>query len=175
MGALARMLPEVETPWDTIPDDLLVTVASFLHTPNDLLNYTAACHRTLALPTDHLWRALCETRWNAWPRYALTAERNAWFTQHQPDLGWRARYRHVEADAARTSITIAELVSHHWFFNFSPSTGGQGRLTLKQARFTDKKLILPGSGYPALGYELVEEEIEGSEVGGAGCPRLTPS
>ena len=41
------MPPEVETPWDTLPDDLLVSVASFLETPNDLLNYTAACHRTL--------------------------------------------------------------------------------------------------------------------------------
>jgi hypothetical protein len=43
----AGMVPDVETPWDTLPDDLLVTVASFLDTPNDLINYTSACHRTL--------------------------------------------------------------------------------------------------------------------------------
>jgi len=69
----------------------------------------------------------------------------------------------VAADAARTSITIAELVHHHWFFNFSPSAGGQGRLTLRQARFTDQQVFL--TGYPALPYELVEEQMEGGEVG----------
>ena len=39
-------------------------------------------------------------------------------------------------------------------------------MTLKQARFSDQmRLLLLDSGYPPLDYELVEEEIEGSEVG----------
>ena len=112
-------------PLDELPDELLVAVASFLAAPHDLLDFSAACRRTSALPTNHLWRALCAQRWAPWPRYELTTDREAWLAVQHAGLDWRARYRHFEADAARTLITLDEMRGLSWHFNFTAAAGGR--------------------------------------------------
>ena len=138
--------------WDDLPDELQVAVAAWLSAPRDLLQLGATCHRAHGLPTDDLWRSICAARWAAWPSYALTPQREAHLAQRHPTMGWKARYRHFEADARRQHITQEELRELGWHFNFTPFAGGRGRATLKQARFTATKLHVPS--YPPLDYQL---------------------
>ena len=168
------------SPISELPDELLVACAAFLDFPRDLLNFGESHKRANALPTDHLWREFCVRRWAAWPRYALTQAREAALDAQFPGASWRNKYRHCEADAARTMITAEEIKELHWHFNFTAPAGGRGRSTLKQARFSATSLFVPG--YPPLEYHLVplpgpeaeggyeEEDLEdvSAEGGGSG-------
>ena len=157
-GALALAALRTETAHgsdmglDELPDELHVAVAAFLPTPRDLARFCATNKRATGYNTHQLWRRLCAARWADWPRYALTPAREAWLAEQHATLDWRGRYRHFEADASRTILTLEEMKSLNWHFNFTATAGGRGQATLKEARFTSK-LIVPG--YPPLDYHLV--------------------
>ena len=61
--------------FSVLPAELVVAVAASLACPRDLLAYCAACRRLRDLPVDHLWRGLCVVRWEPWPYYRLTTDR----------------------------------------------------------------------------------------------------
>ena len=145
-----------------LPDELIVQVASNL-APSGLLRLLASCRRLHSLPTDALWKAFCEARWEPWPRYRLSAERVRWLdAQETLPRAWIGRYRHFEADALRTEISAAELIELSWNFNFTPQAGGRGRESLVPARFSDAHLHVPG--YPPLPYAL--RSGSGASTGG---------
>lgn len=137
---------------DSLADELWVSIAAFLPAA-DLLRFGSACRRAHGLPTDALWRALCEKRWAGWPHYKLSPAREAWLEERLPATTWCARYQHTETDAARTTMTHEDVCSLNWHFNFTPSAGGQGKKSLMKASFSETQLFIPE--FAPLDYQLV--------------------
>jgi len=107
------------SPFDRLPDDLILSVAQWLD-PRALLRFGACARRMHGLPTEALWRSLCTARCEATPRFRLTPEREQWLLNHvQPD--WVARYRFSLREILRTTITTEELQTFNWHFNFTPA------------------------------------------------------
>ena len=137
---------------DTLVDELLLEVASCLPAPG-LLQLQATCHRMRALPTAPCWRSLCAAEWDARPRFRLTPARELWLRQNLP-LSWKERFEWFERDARRRTITLTELTTLRWFFNFTLSAGGRGEESRCEVRFTEDHLHVPG--YPPLPIELID-------------------
>ena len=97
-----------------LPDELLLAVSAFLDLPRDLLAFQAVGIRHRALPSADLWRLLCTARWQRWPRYRLTEARERWLEEHFPATTWMERYRVMELDTARSTLTHEELQSLCW-------------------------------------------------------------
>lgn len=136
------------------PDDLVLGACAYLQ-PADLLAVSSSCPRLAALPLGLTWRAAYARRTAAWPMYALTPDREAALeaSEATAQLDWKRRYGWVCWEAQRTVLTEAELGSMRWLFNFTARAGGRGRATLKEARFANSNLMLPG--FPPLPYTLV--------------------
>ncbi|KAL1524395.1 hypothetical protein AB1Y20_019290 [Prymnesium parvum] len=133
-----------------LPDELLMAIMSALP-PLALLRFHSVCSRLTAIPVDSLWRTFCIEKWQRWPQYALSVERELWL--HANVRGtWKDRYRFFEADMARTTLTEDELSSIEWWFNFKSAAGGLGELTLREARFRKGLLLL--AGYAPLPFVL---------------------
>ena len=153
------------SPFERLPDDLILSVAQWLD-PRALLRFGACARRMHGLPKEALWRSLCTVRCEATPRFRLTPEREQWLLNHvQPD--WVARYRFSLREIIRTTITTEELQTLNWHFNFTPAAGGRGRATLVRARFTKTHVVLPN--YPPLPYMLhMPSEVEAAANEGEG-------
>jgi hypothetical protein len=143
----------------SLPDTLIVTVASFLPA-KDLCKFEMVDKRTNRhIDKGHLWKKLCVDRWKNWPRYKLTSSRMEWIENHLHHLDWKNRYKWVEEDVARTRITWEELESLDWFFNFTPVAGGRGQETLRKCQFQQGFLFL--SQFLPMPYRL--EVVEGTQ------------
>ena len=136
---------------DTMLDELLLEVATCLDAPG-LLDLQATCRRLRALPTDPCWAKLCEAEWQPRPRFRLTPARELWLRQNLP-LTWRERYEWFQIDARRKVISVTELTTLRWWFNFTPAAGGRGESSRCEAHFTVTHLHVPG--YPPLPIELI--------------------
>ena len=62
----------------------------------------------------------------------------------------------MEGDVTRTRITVEELESRRWHFNFTPEAGGRGAATLRTCSFRGDSMCVPG--FPPLRFRLVDSE-----------------
>lgn len=160
---LATIAKIMEAQWEAslqlgiegLPDEIWLAVGQTLR-PHDLLSLCATCNRANQLDTNSLWRALCALCWEEWPMYRLTSAREAWLDANDStrELTWKKRYQLFQADAKRTVIMPEELQQLPWHFNFTPQAGGRGRHSLKQVRFSSRKIYVPG--YPPLDFFLFD-------------------
>ena len=139
-----------------LPEDLVLAVAQWL-TPRGLLNLCASSKRMAMLPTQEIWHKLCVSRCEAFPRYRLTQEREAWLQAHLPTANARGWYQYMEQELNRSQISQEELEGLTWHFNFTPNAGGRGRRTLARARFSHTHIYLPS--FPPLPYMLHTPEV----------------
>jgi hypothetical protein len=160
------------------PDDLVLGAYAYLQ-PADLLAVSSSCPRLAALPLGLLWRAAYARLTAAWPMYALTPEHETALdaAEATAQIDWKRRYGWMCREAQRTVLTEAELGSMRWLFNFTARAGGRGRATLKEARFVDSNLMLPG--FPPLPYTLVpisgaQVPRDDAEADGRGLPAFVP-
>ena len=139
--------------FDGFPDELVLGACSYMQ-PQDLLAASSTCQRLAALPVDRIWRDAYAHLTIAWPMYALTPERELALNSAEStaQLSWKRRYFWVPREAQRVVLTEAEMSSLRWLFNFTAHAGGQGLATLKEARFVNSHLLLPG--FPPLPYAL---------------------
>lgn len=138
---------------DLVPDDLILITLSFVDA-TDLGSFQSTCSRYRNLHNvDDLWRALCKRRWKDWPLYASNERLNA--EDNCERSLWRQRYRWVTEDYRRTSISLPELESLAWNFNFLPWAGGspngQSRAYFLHRRLYILKYLWM---YPLLPYNL---------------------
>ena len=162
-GGDAEMAGEVVL--EDLQDELLLEIAAKLPAAS-LLAFQATCRRARRLPTQPLWRALCAARWASRARFALTPAREKWLAVNMP-LSWRDRYAYFEHDARRNRLSVHELLTLRWFFNFRGVAGGSGAYTRAEARFvnaseapwaTSGECVLEVPNYPPLTAFLVEAE-----------------
>ena len=140
---------------DQLPVDLLSHCLAQLPDARSLVRACAVSSRWRTLASNDMWKELCRARWEDWPPYRLSSEKERQLLA-AGSIDWRERYRFVEADVRRSTITNEEMTSLPWFFNFTPQAGGRGRHTMKRAQFTPppmSKLIVPG--YPPLDWVLL--------------------
>ena len=105
---------------------------------------------------DSLWRKRCCARWQNWPRYRLTDERDRALAERFPSFTWKEKYLWAEKDSIRTTLTKNELEGLGWYFNFTASAGGREDESLTHANFRDGSLHLIGMPhYPPMPYRLV--------------------
>ena len=142
---------------DGLPEELVLHVAVALDALS-LTMFQQTCTRAVALDTSLAWRRICEERWQDKPRYALTPERQTWLRINLP-LSWQQRYLFFERDSKRVTLSLSELSTFGWVFNFTKPAGSQGKESRRRARFEDSgeqmgtgRLFL--AGYPALPYVL---------------------
>jgi hypothetical protein len=152
---------EIEEPasgWASLSDDILCSSLAPYFDAQDLLSIPCLSRRLRASDAnlDPLWRKHCQRRWQHWPRYRLTDERDNELAERFPMYTWKQKYLWAEKDAMRTTLTKNELESLGWYFNFAPSAGGREDETLTRAVFRSGSLHLIGMPqYPPMPYRLV--------------------
>lgn len=147
--------------------------------PEDLLAVSSTCQRLAALPLEKIWRATYIRLTAEWPMYALTPDREGALDSAEAtaQLSWKCRYFWVRTEAQRVVLTEAEMGSLQWLFNFTAHAGGQGSATLKEVRFMNSHLLLPG--FPPLPYALMRlpniEQLPHADTTGAHDQNKPPS
>ena len=145
--------------WASLSEDILCSSLAPYFDAQTLLNLPCLSRRLRAFGDenlDPLWRKRCRTRWQNWPRYRLTEERDRELAERFPSYNWKKKYLFIEKDAKRTTLAKDELESLGWYFNFTPAAGGREDETLTRAIFRDGSLHLIGMPhYPPMPYRLV--------------------
>mmetsp|Transcript_42351 Transcript_42351/g.128469 ORF Transcript_42351/g.128469 Transcript_42351/m.128469 type:complete len:236 (-) Transcript_42351:638-1345(-) len=146
-------IDEIFSPFDytspaSIPDDLILRVASYLPAPALASFQLSSCrlHRLVDEADRCLWRRLCERRWDRWPLYRLKPSRLAWMDAElgpadEAASNWRRRYMWAERDVRRRTTSLSELEGLNWFFNFTDSAGGKGGESLSRCHFTNDAVL----------------------------------
>lgn len=135
-----------------LPDELVVAVVRFLGA-RDLMRWGRVYKKATALPVDDIWRDIAAARWDKWPRYKLTAEREEKLNISFDSVSWRDRYLYFEFETRRCSLGAPELETMSFHFNFTPPAGGRGQESLRGAYFSKGSLFIPE--YPPLPYILL--------------------
>lgn len=111
---------------------------------------------------DAVWCHLCEQCWRGKSaRYRPTPERARGLTATKRGR-WRDHYRDAAEEGRRGRLRPEELAELRWAFNFTPTAGGLGSLTMQFVEFRPRE---PGSpvgnllmqGYLPLLYALSDD------------------
>jgi hypothetical protein len=140
----------------SLTEELLLQVAEFLPA-EDVLRFQSVSKETNQLNTDKLWKKLCETRWNPWPRYRLTEARGKDLDEQMPNTSWKDRYMAIEQDATRTELRESDLHNLRWYLCFVLSgIRGEGRSDHMPVRFLPCNIVMVPQ-YPPLTYQIIQE------------------
>ena len=137
-----------------VPDAVLLSVAFYLD-GDDLMRLELISKKIRGLNESldrEVWQELCHRRWMAWPRYRWKNLQES--HHHLTNKTWKQKYLWVEADYSRTRITMGELETSHWYFNFTPEAGGRGSETLTRCFFERGWMLV--DGWPPLKCQLVD-------------------
>ncbi len=140
----------------TVPDAILLDIASYLD-GTDLMQFELISNKFRSLNDSldkEVWQQICHKRWMAWPRYRWKNLQES--HRHLIRKTWKQRYLWVEMDYSRTRITVEELETSQWYFNFTPEAGGRGSETLTRCFFGRGFMIV--FGWPPLRCRLVDDE-----------------
>lgn len=138
-----------------VPDTMLLAVALYLD-GTELMCFERVSKKIRGLKDkldEVAWQAVCHRRWRGWPRYRWTNLQQS--HQHINSKTWKQRYLWVERDFERTRITVEELETRLWYFNFTTEAGGRGSETLRKCSFGGGAMHVPD--FPPLHYWLVDD------------------
>jgi len=149
------MADEIGTPFHSLTEELLLHVSSFLPA-RDLLQFQSTCKDVSDLDTDSLWNDLCVKRWQNWPRFRLTPQRQQALDEVHACGTWQQHYVATEAEATRTQLRESDLQDLKWYLSFVLSgIRGEGRSDHMAVLFNrENKLFVPG--HPPLDYRIVD-------------------
>ena len=161
-------MEEPASGWASLSDDILCSSLGPYFDAQTLLNLPCLSRRLRAFGDanlDPLWKKRCRTRWQDWPRYRLTEERERELAERFPTYNWKKKYLFMEKDSMKQTLTKDELESLGWYFNFTPAAGGREDETLTRAFFRDGSLHLIGMPhYPPMPYRLVNVNTQQQQL-----------
>lgn len=107
------------------------------------------------------WKALCDLDYSSYPRYRCQ--------QHGYPIinSYKKSYEFLFHEVRRNVITVHDLESREWYFNYTRLAGGRGKETLVKCFFRDQYLHL--RGYTPLRY-FISENATASWLGIANFP-----
>lgn len=140
--------------------EVCAVVAGFLG-PRDLLKMTTELGKTLTLPGVYLqdyWRFLFDRR------VKTMSKRNRFLFSKGGAIRMRERYRYIVEDGRR-KLSVDELLSLKWHFNFSERAGGRALDSAQVVRFERMRQedcdqwmgVARIRGYPPLLWSLTTE------------------
>lgn len=132
----------------SLPEEVILTVLSYFDsTELCLVEITCSYFRTL-LDTSKLWKLLCDKDFSSFPRYRCQ-------TNGYPKDSFKLSYQWLLQEVKRERITVNDLDTLDWLFNYHPLAGGMGRLTLVSCSFDVSFLSL--HPFPPLPYSIEDD------------------